>query len=1316
MIFTFYSYKGGVGRSMTLANIAELFYQEGLKVLMVDWDLEAPGLERYFPIKQDDALNNRGLLDLILSYKDLMSQELKEEDPLNLEDPEKILIDIYPKGKGKLQLLTAGQRLGDKFSSYSQSVVSFDWKDFYENWEGERYFEWLRSRFEAIADIVLIDSRTGVTEIGGVCTYQMADTVLMFCAPNYQNLHGIHEMATRLMSPKVGDLRGGRPLKVIVIPARVERSDSKLLDDFKLQFLESFKEIVFPSGLSAQSLWELGISYVPKYALAELVAIREEREANLASAEKLALEIRKLGAMLVYVKEGDQSILDDICKKIGIQPEHISFDKFGRLTELVFSSPMMTVLPPEIGQFTQLKILTLGNIEGNSLKTLPPEIGQLSELNKLSILGTKISVLPSEIAHLTNLTSLALNNNNNLKKLPECIGQLTNLTSLDLGQNNLRELPEWIGQLANLTSLDLGQNNFSELPEWLSRLTNLTSLDLGQNNLKELPMWLVQLTSLTSLNLSGTNLMGLPKWLSQLINIASLNLSNTNLMEIPEWLTQLKHLEVLYLDNNPLNPALQSAYNACKYEKNYKPLWAYLRSLEQNAEPLYEAKLVLVGEGNVGKTTLFKALKGKTGEEAPKQGETTTHGLEIDIHGLRLLHPDKNGVEIQLNVWEFGGAGVYRVTHQFFFSRRSLYLLAWEPRRGVQQCQVEDWLNMIRLRVGEAARVIIISTYSKSGGHTARIDKAVFMQQYGEMIVGFYEVDSLVPDESSGEMTGIAELKQVIAREAAKLEQMGMLFNNDWKAARDELLQRTEPRITYSVFREVCAAHGLSQIDSDTLARLMHDLGYIVHYSEDENLCDDVVLKPQWLTKAIGFVLEDRATAENEGILPDAHLTRVWRDHSFKDEPRYEPALYPFFLHIMEKYDVLYRLPEERHASLVAQHVPQVRPALPWLPEDNPPANLRRIAMICALEEDPPGLLPWMIVRTHDYAVKPHPLHWQKGMFLSHGTHGQAMLEKRGREFHVYVQADWPEYFMNVLYLTLEKLITDNWPGLKDRYRFMVPCTETIDGQPCKGRFPIQALRQWLTEGDSTTRCPECTKRQSIAELLLGFGERTVDVQLREINEKLDEQESRIANYFMSTMRAIADEAKSGPRLFTLHSRQAGLSPQQLFSRPLEIRLWCEAEGCQHPVIETQADKGVYPLDKPREWLTHIAPYANAALKVLAIVTPIAAPAINSFFGPDTTKTWNIADQLDLANAILDQLPDEIKASERGPASGNLFSEAERSGMLALHRFLAEADPDQKKLGLHRVPTYTGDYRWLCDRHYAAWQPKIPDVIEETKT
>jgi hypothetical protein len=338
-------------------------------------------------------------------------------------------------------------------------------------------------------------------------------------------------------------------------------------------------------------------------------------------------------------------------------------------------------------------------------------------------------------------------------------------------------------------------------------------------------------------------------------------------------------------------------------------------------------------------------------------------------------------------------------------------------------------------------------------------------------------------------------------------------------------------------------------------------------------------------------------------------------------------------------------------------------------------------------------------------------------MFLSHGTHGTAMLEKRGREFHVYTQAEWPEHFMNVLHSTLEKLIADNWPGLKDRYRFMVPCPETVDGQPCKGRFNITGLRQFLVEGDTHVRCQECSCKLSIAELLLGFEERDMSAQLREINEQLAQArkqiaglDSRIADYFWATMHAIADEAKNGPRLFTFRSREAGLSPKQLFARPLELQLWCEAEGCQHPVIEK--DKGVYSIDQPYQWVTQIAPYASFVLNVLATVAPIAAPAINSFFGAKTTEKWKIADYLELAKEIGDKLPTEVKVSDHAMTPGKMLSEPERSGILALHRFLNEVDPTQAKLGLHRVTTYTGDFRWLCKHHYEAWQPNIPDVIQ----
>lgn len=409
----------------------------------------------------------------------------------------------------------------------------------------------------------------------------------------------------------------------------------------------------------------------------------------------------------------------------------------------------------------------------------------------------------------------------------------------------------------------------------------------------------------------------------------------------------------------------------------------------------------------------------------------------------------------------------------------------------------------------------------------------------------------------------------------------------------------------------------------------------------------------------------------------------------------------------MEKYDVSYRLPEERHASLVAQHVPQVRPDLPWLPDQIPSPDQQRIAMICAMEEDPPGLVPWMIVRTHDYSVEQgaHHLHWQKGMFLDHGAHGTAMLEKRDREFHIYAQGAYPEYLMNILQETLQKLIKDNWPGLKDRYRLAVPCLTPN----CKGRFNIQALRQFMSNGVREYPCQECFKSHPIKKMLLGFEELSVETLLREINEQLAGLNSRIAGHFMALMRAIADEAKDGPRLFTFQQGDFSLSP---FSRPVELQLWCEAEGCQHPVYEPGL--GCYSISQPREWLIKIAPYAEFALNVLRVITPSVAPAINTFFGTKKTEDKGIKDLLELSKAITDKLPKDVELSGMaayGAGRGGLISHLERAGILALHALLRELDPTHSKLGLYRVSTYTGDYRWLCKKHYEAHQPNIPDVI-----
>ncbi len=285
MICTFYSYKGGVGRSMALANVADILSRRGLKVLMIDFDLEAPGLEQFFyrgdEREQRDAVRRQsGLLDLLLAYKEAMSVTGGGDD---FRDIARYIATIFarrPQG-GRLDLMPAGQRLtAEQLARYALALRTFDWQDFYFNWEGDLFFEWLRRALLASYDLVLIDSRTGVTEMGGICGYQLADVIVMMCGANHQNVDGTWSMLEDFRSQPVEGLRRGRPLEIVVVPARVEQRAPALLAEFFERFERHFGALL-PERLAEAGIGfrDLTIPYDPQFAFEERVARNPEEKA-----------------------------------------------------------------------------------------------------------------------------------------------------------------------------------------------------------------------------------------------------------------------------------------------------------------------------------------------------------------------------------------------------------------------------------------------------------------------------------------------------------------------------------------------------------------------------------------------------------------------------------------------------------------------------------------------------------------------------------------------------------------------------------------------------------------------------------------------------------------------------------------------------------------------------------------------------------------------------------------------------------------------------------------------------------------------------
>ncbi|MEM7060065.1 MAG: AAA family ATPase [Pseudomonadota bacterium] len=190
-VYTFYSFKGGVGRSMAMANIATLIASEGRKVLVVDWDLEAPGLEHYF-FKHDSGLAERmkdslGVIDL-----------LTPDPEGNIADWRRCITQIKMRDV-QLDYMQSGKRTRSS-EVYTSQVQGLDWQALYDQHEIGARFDQIRQEWLLEYDFVFLDSRTGVTDIGDLCTVVLPDHLVLLFVTNTQNVQGIKDIYSRVQT------------------------------------------------------------------------------------------------------------------------------------------------------------------------------------------------------------------------------------------------------------------------------------------------------------------------------------------------------------------------------------------------------------------------------------------------------------------------------------------------------------------------------------------------------------------------------------------------------------------------------------------------------------------------------------------------------------------------------------------------------------------------------------------------------------------------------------------------------------------------------------------------------------------------------------------------------------------------------------------------------------------------------------------------------------------------------------------------------------------------------------------------------------
>ncbi|MFI1017266.1 FxSxx-COOH system tetratricopeptide repeat protein [Streptomyces sp. NPDC020965] len=293
-VVTFYSYKGGTGRTMALANTAWILAANGKRVLAVDWDLEAPGLHRFFhPFLDPSTLGaTTGVIDLITEYawaaitpdagrRDDWHVDYARVQPHAVSLAPELLGWEFPDG-GTLDFVSAGKQSRE----YSATVSTFDWDNFYDRLGGGLFFDALRADMKANYDYVLIDSRTGLSDIADICTVHLPDILVDCFTLSDQSIDGAASVARQ-----IDERYGGRGIKIYPVPMRIDEGEKEKADAGRALARVRFDR--FPSGLTGEDLtsyWgAVEIPYRPYYAYEETLATFGD-EAGLTNSLLSAFE------------------------------------------------------------------------------------------------------------------------------------------------------------------------------------------------------------------------------------------------------------------------------------------------------------------------------------------------------------------------------------------------------------------------------------------------------------------------------------------------------------------------------------------------------------------------------------------------------------------------------------------------------------------------------------------------------------------------------------------------------------------------------------------------------------------------------------------------------------------------------------------------------------------------------------------------------------------------------------------------------------------------------------------------------------------
>jgi internalin A len=442
----------------------------------------------------------------------------------------------------------------------------------------------------------------------------------------------------------------------------------------------------------------------------------------------------------------------------------------------------------------------------------------------------------------------------------------------------------------------------------------------------------------------------------------------------------------------------------------------YRQQLEQKTDRIYEAKLLIIGEGGAGKTTLVRKI---TDLNYDLKEEDSTQGIDVTCCQFSLT----KGKEFRINIWDFGGQEIYHTTHQFFLTKRSLYVLVVDTRK--EDTDFYYWLNVVELLSDQSPLIIV---KNEKQDRKREINER---QLRGE----FTNLKATLATNLSNNR-GLPEILNEIKHYIYNLPHVGTELPKTWVKVREALEQESRNYISLDEYLNLCEDNGFTRYeDKLQLSGYLHDLGVCLHFQEDDLLIKTVILKPTWGTDAVYKVLDNPQVINHQGRFNHDDLKSIWNEDKYA-------SMQPELLRLMMNFKLCYEIPNSPKTYIAPQWLTPNQPDYRWDESEN-------LLLRYEYEFMPKGILTRFIVEMHAWIEKQACV-WKSGVVLSKNSARAEIMElyryHKG-EIRIKVSGKRQRDLLTIIRHEFDK-IHDSYNSQNDRlnkaqrlkYVTLVPC------------------------------------------------------------------------------------------------------------------------------------------------------------------------------------------------------------------------------------------------------------------------------------